>query len=501
MQLRLSYAISGLLLLVSAYTLSYAYINNDVSWHIYVAMQILDGQVLYRDIIEINPPLVYYLRILPVWLATLLDTSAMDWVHTATFLWIVLSLYLVHRIRPDGVSLTLATFALAIIPLVLYIQQFSQKEHLFIIGALPYLLLPYSTHALSDRMRWVIGISAAFGFLLKPYFFLCFFCVEGYYWLTQRRVTLWHRPESKAVILLSIGYVLWVFVFFHDYLFGIIAELGQWYFYYRMPIDHYLLIKAIFHIWLFLIPLILLPFSTVSRGQWYLLVQLVCCIFLVLLQFKGWQYHAYPSMVIALFLGTSLLTKPSFSTLLSRPLAPIVSIIFVILLLLNTYQGWGNTFYNKRAEPAFLVKTALTTLKQVAPEARTLWVMSEKLIYGFPLTLYGNYQWGSRFSNLWLLTALENYRSKYGTYDPFAKQYLYSSVLEDMDRFQPDIILIDVYKGLPLRWDNTPLNYKDYLSKNPYISKPFEDYTFVTYIDDATHKPRFSVYKHKRLRQ
>lgn len=119
MQLRLSYAISGLLLLVSAYTLSYAYINNDVSWHIYVAMQILDGQVLYRDIIEINPPLVYYLRILPVWLATLLDTSAMDWVHTATFLWIVLSLYLVHRIRPDGVSLTLATFALAIIPLVL----------------------------------------------------------------------------------------------------------------------------------------------------------------------------------------------------------------------------------------------------------------------------------------------------------------------------------------------------------------------------------------------
>jgi hypothetical protein len=45
------------------------YINHDVAWYYYAAGRVLDGARLYVDIVDPNPPLVYYLDVPAVWAA------------------------------------------------------------------------------------------------------------------------------------------------------------------------------------------------------------------------------------------------------------------------------------------------------------------------------------------------------------------------------------------------------------------------------------------------
>jgi hypothetical protein len=51
-------------------------INHDAGWYLYASGAILDGAKIYRDLIDINPPLIFWLNIPPVWLARLLNCSA-----------------------------------------------------------------------------------------------------------------------------------------------------------------------------------------------------------------------------------------------------------------------------------------------------------------------------------------------------------------------------------------------------------------------------------------
>ena len=45
--------------------------NHDVAWYLVATDRFLDGARLYRDIIEVNPPLVFYLTVPPVAVARL----------------------------------------------------------------------------------------------------------------------------------------------------------------------------------------------------------------------------------------------------------------------------------------------------------------------------------------------------------------------------------------------------------------------------------------------
>jgi len=51
-------------------------INHDSGWYLYAAGAFMDGAKIYRDLIDINPPLIFWLNIPPVWLARLLNCSA-----------------------------------------------------------------------------------------------------------------------------------------------------------------------------------------------------------------------------------------------------------------------------------------------------------------------------------------------------------------------------------------------------------------------------------------
>src|SRR5690606_33794299 len=61
--------IIGLLAGLCLYIQLTSYISIDNGWLLYATDRWLDGEVLYRDILETNPPLIVWLYAIPTWIA------------------------------------------------------------------------------------------------------------------------------------------------------------------------------------------------------------------------------------------------------------------------------------------------------------------------------------------------------------------------------------------------------------------------------------------------
>lgn len=67
--------------------------TNDVHWLIWCADQVLQGEKLYIDVYESNPPLIIWLYMPAVWLANFLQFAPIVAVRGEVFLFSALSLY------------------------------------------------------------------------------------------------------------------------------------------------------------------------------------------------------------------------------------------------------------------------------------------------------------------------------------------------------------------------------------------------------------------------
>ena len=50
-------------------------LKDDVAWLLYVARKWLEGQRLYEDLVEVNPPLIIWIYAVPAWLAKTFDVA------------------------------------------------------------------------------------------------------------------------------------------------------------------------------------------------------------------------------------------------------------------------------------------------------------------------------------------------------------------------------------------------------------------------------------------
>src|SRR5215470_6254894 len=74
------------------------HLHPDVSWYLVATDRILDGARPYRDIIEVNPPLAFYLTTPPVFAARLLHLSSSVCFVAYLSLLIAASVLLVSRV-------------------------------------------------------------------------------------------------------------------------------------------------------------------------------------------------------------------------------------------------------------------------------------------------------------------------------------------------------------------------------------------------------------------
>ncbi|HEU4439118.1 MAG TPA: hypothetical protein VFT36_07695, partial [Methylomirabilota bacterium] len=143
---RWSLGLLGMLWLASLVYFLHTTLNHDVAWYLVAADRFLDGARLYRDIIEVNPPLAFYLAVPPVAAARLTGWEPIDCLVVYVFLLIALSLAICDHLlktqsdRSAGYRvgvLFAAWAALVLQPLALL----GQREHFAVILSLPYLVL------------------------------------------------------------------------------------------------------------------------------------------------------------------------------------------------------------------------------------------------------------------------------------------------------------------------------------------------------------------------
>ena len=214
--------ISFLLVLSSAIRIvrDPAAIHPDCALNLQLGDMLLDGKVPYVDFIEINPPLIMYLNTIPATLSRVSGFPIILVFQTLVFLlmtWSILECWIFTRSQricglANGVMLMMAMASV----MVLIKGEFGQREHLFMLVYIPYLLLRLNReedipHGLLHSM--LVGIIAGVGLCLKPHFLLIAFFIEMIALARHKSIRILFQPESVSVVVIVFIYVMhWLFV-------------------------------------------------------------------------------------------------------------------------------------------------------------------------------------------------------------------------------------------------------------------------------------------------
>jgi hypothetical protein len=169
----------GLAVVLAALFFPWFPLNHDTSWYLLSTNNWLDGADLYRDIVEISPPLIFYHSVPSVLVSRLFGASpAASYIGYCILVGALCAAWIIRLLAGSALG-AVQRQALFVAVLAAYfvlpIAEFGQREHLMVMFSMPYLLLL----ALGDRgprcspaERIAIGLVAALGLMLKPYFLL-----------------------------------------------------------------------------------------------------------------------------------------------------------------------------------------------------------------------------------------------------------------------------------------------------------------------------------------
>ena len=433
-------------------------LKDDIAWLLYVARRWMAGRELYVDLIEINPPMIVWISVIPLTVSRWLGVSP-QFVAMPGFVALVLgcswwsACLLRAQGRASGGLFAARAPVFAVIGSVLLLipaADLGQREHLLVAAFLPYLILFART---LDGTRPPVtasvaaGVLASLGCALKPQYGLAFAALELV--ALRYRVWPWRVAPLAAGITLA-GYIALVAFLCPAYLrravplalalygatdVSFLTLLGDsaallaaeglalflwWRHRHDLPQRHLLLTGVVFAI-------------TSS---------VICFI-----DGKDWFYHRLPATVVtvlvlilwsAAIIRDRLIDRPAgMSRIPRRGLA--VAVIAVLLFGLSAAR-------RLEAEMQQAVEPKQTTVARLEAlirreHARTYIAFSEWIALGFPVVNNTGVAWASRFDSMWALKG-ELWRARF---DPgTAKEWPVARwVTHDFIAGCPDIAVVD----------------------------------------------------------
>jgi hypothetical protein len=190
-------------------------LNNDLGWQYWVARQLRHGFAFGSDVTEINPPLWFW-EAMPA--SALADRLGIAVTHLAVVMTLArtgIALALTALLLPlRGRAATMA--GLSVVTLTLPLFVFAERDHLAVLGVLPYAALlacRAEQRPVSLAVGLAVGLFAAWGFALKPYFALPPLFLEGWLLLRLRRDWRPLRAETLTLAGAAVAYGLAVTAF------------------------------------------------------------------------------------------------------------------------------------------------------------------------------------------------------------------------------------------------------------------------------------------------
>jgi hypothetical protein len=192
--------------------------NHDVAGLLAFTARWLDGEALYRDLLEVNPPLIFLLNAPAVVLGRWLPGGPVLALQLLVVAACGGAAWGAARHWPGG-ALARASAAGALPVLVLLPgYAFAQREHIMLVLALPYLVQAARRTAGEPAPgALAAALAAALGFALKPHFLLVPAVVEALVLACRGRAAL-RDPVPWAMLAVWLGYATLVVLAFPDYL-------------------------------------------------------------------------------------------------------------------------------------------------------------------------------------------------------------------------------------------------------------------------------------------
>jgi hypothetical protein len=477
-------------------------LNGDAAWTLYVAKGIFRGQQLYRDIVDLNPPLVFWLNLPIVGLASLLHLSESSAYRITVVLVTAASLWfcarLIGSVRehggwPGAPGLLLLFLFVSV---TMTIGYFGQREHLLLVLSLPYLcVLWYRAEgwSVSAHRAALAGLLAAFGIALKPYFILFWFATAAYGWLATRGRPVWRDSEHLVIAGFHVIYVAAVWTFAPSYL-EVVRRWGPTYLEFaRKPMAH-ILVRDV-HPLTIVAALAIYPLSRLARYRRLagaLASASAGLLLAALIQQKGFGYHFYPGVAVAMvLLGLFVLVKND-----SRyPLAGATTRVLAVVIFTACAGLFLRTALLRAIGPPDARTSSIRQLSALLDQqarGREVAVLSTRIGDAFPLVLDSGVGWALRTAHLWCVAAV--YRGDLQSSWPLrfhpasemgsAERRCLRMPGEDLRRNQPVLLLVrqplaDGPESADLRIDNV-----SYLSLDPTFAREFQHYRFAGVVDE-----------------
>ena len=283
--------------------------NTDVSWEITLSEKILNGQRLYVDLIELNPPASTFLYLPAAALARALGLApeiVVDGlVLTGALLSLAISRDIVRRYRLlDGrQSVTAAALALAALTILLP-QTFGEREHIALIAVLPALALLIARADGVRPLLWqclVAGTGASVTICIKPHLALAIACAVTDCALHERSWRLPFVLENWIAAAIAVAYGICVFVFYPTFLTDVMPLVADVYLPVRLSLLQSLLDTPVM-LW----AAAMLMNLALRRGTGFhplfavMLTAAAGFAAAYVVQGRGWPYQSYPMLALAL---------------------------------------------------------------------------------------------------------------------------------------------------------------------------------------------------------
>ncbi len=475
-------------------------LNHDVAAVLQFSQRWLGGERMYVDLIDVNPPLIYVLNLLPAWLATVTPLGAVAALRLCLMVYGAACWWLAYRTRDRRAEGAAERTFLDVLPVLFLLDagyDFGQREHLMTIAALPYVLAA-SRRAAGEapRGRVAIALVAGTAFALKPYFLgvpglveLAVLVAVGWRrWL--RDPVPWLMAAVWAAYLASLplvfpGYILTVLPLVWDYYLDLGgSSVGGMLVQPRMDVALCLLAPSLWIAFRAEAPF-RQPGAALPRLMGLAALGVLAS---ALVQRKGWSYHIVPIELFACGLAAVLAAR--WLDRLHAAGAPpgrwqIAGALAGLFALYSASAGeapWREMDYVLGRGPNVVAKLA-AELREHAAGERVL-VLSPAIYPVFPALNYAGATQTLRTMNVWLLEGAYNNgclpdgkRYRDVAEMPPGELFVWRSVAEDFARAPPPAVVVDLSPGID--WCGTEFDFVEYFTRNPVFASVWSHYRLV----------------------
>ena len=446
--------------------------NRDVSYNLYVSGRILNGAGLYRDIIEINPPLIFWIGVPFAWMNHQFGIDAVPAFNAFVYASILISLRFTYAntswlsSRPRLLLLLFATTAFAIMPRL----DFGQREHIFSVFFFPYIALSVV------RCRWEearsakwIGLMGGVGIALKPHFILYWIAADLF--VTYRSKVVRMRPESLVLAGFLLLYWLLVLFLTPEWV-NSAARVAALY----IP-DRSVVSVLIQPMLVMILCAVIFGWVDQSDREWrsvrhLLLLESTIGVIVGTVQMLGFRYHFLPAGILGfvVFAMTSVDLTKHMKQRWSRMASALTAALIVASTIMFAMPWWGPWFRGNEPERAYYGEMAA-----ILRPYSTVAFLTAGLHNAFPTLQMADVEPALPMPSLWYLNV---YRE---TSEPMhvpatmssAEHYYWGRTIDALLQ-GPDVIVVDEAREPFGIW--RPFDIKAYFEQDPRVLRLFDDY-------------------------